>query len=172
MLQGKKGCSWCKDSPRMVALGSRVCVLVTQLCPTLCDPMDSSLPGSSVHGISRQGYWSAISFSKGSSQPRDRTRVSCIAGGCFTVWTTREAHLVHEPAQNTQHPPGYSRHHFIPIVLCWAPPCGTFCGLEDHYLCLKGNLKFEDGERFDEIYPQEQKKVSLKIIVEERDSGQ
>ena len=46
----------------MAALGSYVCMLVTQLCPTLCDPMDSSLPGSSVHGISRQGYWSGLPF--------------------------------------------------------------------------------------------------------------
>ena len=35
---------------------------VAQLCPTLCDPMDCSLPGSSVHGISRQGYWSGLPF--------------------------------------------------------------------------------------------------------------
>ena len=48
---------------------------VTQLCPTLCDPMDCSLPGSSVHGIfqARILEWVAISFSRGSSQPRDQT---------------------------------------------------------------------------------------------------
>ena len=52
---------------------------VAQLCPTLCDPMDCSLPGSSVHGIfqARIMEWVAISFSRGSSQPRDRTQVSC-----------------------------------------------------------------------------------------------
>ena len=46
---------------------------VTQSCPTLCDPMDCSLPGSSVHGIfqARVLKWVAISFSRGSSQPRD-----------------------------------------------------------------------------------------------------
>ena len=46
-----------------------------QLCLTLCDPMDCSLPGSSVHGIipARILEWVAISFSKGSSRPRDRT---------------------------------------------------------------------------------------------------
>ena len=51
-------------------------------CPTLCDPMDCSPPGSSVHGIlqARILEWVAISFSRGSSQPRDRTWVSCIAG--------------------------------------------------------------------------------------------
>ena len=57
-------------------------ILVAQLCPTLCDPMDYSPPGSSVLGIlqARILEWVAIPFSKGSSQPRDRTQVSCIAG--------------------------------------------------------------------------------------------
>ena len=58
---------------------------VTQSCLTLCDPMDCSLPGSSVHGIfqARVLEWVAISFSRGSSQPRDRIRVSRIVGRCF-----------------------------------------------------------------------------------------
>ena len=49
-----------------------------QSCPTLCDPMDCSLPGSSVHGILQATTleWVAISFSRGSSQPGDQTRVS------------------------------------------------------------------------------------------------
>ena len=65
---------------------------VAQSCPTLCDPMDCSLPGSSAHGIfqTRVLEWVAISFSRGSSQPRDRTQVSCTAGRRFTVWATRE----------------------------------------------------------------------------------
>ena len=56
-----------------------------QLCPALCDPMDCSLPGSSVHGIfqARILEWAAISFSRGSSQPRDRTWVSHLVGRCF-----------------------------------------------------------------------------------------
>jgi len=59
-----------------------------QLCPTFCDPMDCSLPGFSVHGIfqARVLEWVAISFSKGSSQAGDWTRVSNIAGRCFTLW--------------------------------------------------------------------------------------
>ena len=67
---------------------------VAQSCPTLCDPMDSSLPDSAIHGIfqARILEWAAISFSRGSSQPRDQTRVSCIADRYFTVWATREAH--------------------------------------------------------------------------------
>ena len=61
---------------------SKVDILVAQLCLTLCDPMNCSLPGSSVHGIlqARILKWLAIPFSKGSSQPRDQTQVSCIAG--------------------------------------------------------------------------------------------
>ena len=61
---------------------------------TLCDPMDCSLPGSSLHGIlqARVLGWVAISFSRGSSRPRDQTQVSCIAGKCFNLWATREAH--------------------------------------------------------------------------------
>ena len=66
---------------------------VAQSCPTLCNPVDGSQPGSSVHGIlqARILEWVAISFSKGSSRPRDRTQVSCIAGRCFNLWATREA---------------------------------------------------------------------------------
>ena len=68
-------------------------VLVTQSCPTLCDPMICSPPGSSLHWISqaRRLEWVAISSSRGSSQPRDWTWVSCFAGRFFTVWATREA---------------------------------------------------------------------------------
>ena len=62
-----------------------------QSCLTLCDPMDCSLPGSSVHWIfqARVLEWVAISFSRGFSWPRDRTWVSLIAGRCFTIWATR-----------------------------------------------------------------------------------
>ena len=58
-------------------------VKVTQSCPTLCNPMESPRPE----------YWSGLPFpSLGeSSQPRDRTQVSCIAGVFFTTWATREA---------------------------------------------------------------------------------
>ena len=65
---------------------------VAQLCPTLCNPVDCSLPGSSVHGIFQTNVleWVAISFSRASSLPRDRTQVSHIVGRCFTVWTTKE----------------------------------------------------------------------------------
>ena len=69
-----------------------VCVLVTWSCPTLCDPMYSSPPGSSVHGISQARIleWVASSFLRGSSQPRDQTQVSHIDGGFFTIRGPRE----------------------------------------------------------------------------------
>ena len=72
---------------------SEVNVLGAQSYPPLCNSMDNSLLGSSVHGILQAKIleWVPIPFSKGSSWPRDRTQVSCIAGEFFTVWTTREA---------------------------------------------------------------------------------
>ena len=66
---------------------------VAKSCPTLCDPVDYSTTGSSIHGIlqARVLEWVAISFSRGSSWPRDRTQVSRIPGRCFNLWATREA---------------------------------------------------------------------------------
>ena len=69
-------------------LGSALCLhcVCAQSCPTLCNPMDCSPPGSSVPGISQAGIleWVAISFSRGSSQLRDQTHVSCIS--CTGRW--------------------------------------------------------------------------------------
>ena len=67
--------------------------LVAQPCPSPCDPMDCSLPDSSVHKIlqARILEWVAIPFSRGSSPARDRTQVSCISGRFLTSWATREA---------------------------------------------------------------------------------
>ena len=69
-----------------------VCLL-TQSCPTLCDPMSYSPPDSSVHGISQARIleWVAISFSR--DLPRNQTQVSCIAGEFFTIWATRNLQL-------------------------------------------------------------------------------
>ena len=74
------------------------CCLVAQSCSTLCDPMDCSPPGSSVHGIpqARIVEWVAISFSRGSSQLRDRTCISWVPCTGWLVlyhWATREAHI-------------------------------------------------------------------------------
>ena len=68
------------------------CGLVTQLGPALCNLMDCSPPGSSVHGISQARLleWVGISLSRKSSRSRDWTWISCIAGGFFINWATRE----------------------------------------------------------------------------------
>ena len=74
------------------------CCEVTQSCPTLCNPTDCSLPGSSVHGIFQTRILErvAISFSRGSSRPRDRTWVSCFVGRRFYC-------LSHQGSQTTRH---------------------------------------------------------------------
>ena len=81
-----------------ISLGNRlsphICVLVTQSRQTLCNPADCSppgLPGSPIHGIlqARILEWVAMSFSRGSSRPRDRSQVSGIVDGCLTAWATR-----------------------------------------------------------------------------------
>ena len=82
---------------RIWFLSYNMCVLVAQSCPTLCDPMDCSPPGSSVHGIFQAKImgWVAILFSRGVSWPRDRIRVSRL----FTIWATWEAlnyNIVHQ----------------------------------------------------------------------------
>ena len=58
-----------------------------------CDPTDCSPPGSSVHEILQAVIleWIATPFSRGSSEPRERTQVSYITGRLFTIWATREA---------------------------------------------------------------------------------
>ena len=83
-----------RDHNLSLFLHESVKVLAAQSCPTLCDPMDTSPPGSSVHGLlqARILKWVAIPFSRGSCWPRDWTWVSCIAGGLFTIWAAKEVH--------------------------------------------------------------------------------
>ena len=79
----------CSSSVKNVMGNLIVCGCVhAQLCLTLCDPMDYT-----IHGIlqARLLEWVAFPFSRGSSQPRDQTQVSHIAGGFFTSWAAREA---------------------------------------------------------------------------------
>ena len=85
---------------------------VAQSCPTLCEPMDCSLPGSSIHGIfqTRIPEWVAISFSRRSSQPRDWTRVSHIVGRCFTIWATRKVTL-------NKRGPNLTENNLLPLTL-------------------------------------------------------
>ena len=76
-----------KSSLNFLMLG-----LVTESCLTLCDSMDCRPPGSSVHGAlqARILEWVTMPSSRGSSQPKDWTQVSCITGRFFTIWATRE----------------------------------------------------------------------------------
>ena len=70
----------------------KVEVIAVQPSPTLCDPMNCSLPGSSARGIlqARILEWVAIPFSRESSQTGDGTLISCLAGRFFTIWATRD----------------------------------------------------------------------------------
>jgi len=79
--------------------------------------MDYSLPGLSVHGIfqARTQEWVAISYSKGSSQPRDRTQDSHIAGRFSTIWTTREPLCASNIVANPHH-----------RCVCQISPAGEF----------------------------------------------
>jgi len=72
---------------------STACGLVAKLCPTLCNPIDCSLPGFSVRGIFqiRTLEWVAISCSRGSSWTRDHTHIFCIGRQILYCWATREA---------------------------------------------------------------------------------
>ena len=87
----------------VIAVIVSIVLSVIQSCLTLCDPMDCRSPDSSVHGIlqARILEWVAIPFSRGSSQPRDRTQVSCTAGRFFPTGATREeAYLVRNTSKD------------------------------------------------------------------------
>ena len=92
---------------RIVLDAISVYVLAPQSCLTLCDPMDCSRSGSSVHGIlqARTLEWVTIPFSRGSSRPRDRTQVSCIAGRFFSIWTTSEGQFFLKGRSKQRPPP-------------------------------------------------------------------
>ena len=81
-------------SLKIINIGMKcVCLWERVSCVWLCDPMDCSPPGFSVHGIfqARILEWVAIFFSREPSQLRDWTPVFCISGRFFTIWATREA---------------------------------------------------------------------------------
>ena len=85
-------------------------VLVAQSCLTLCNLMDYSPPGSFVHEIFQARILEcvAISFSRGSSLPRDQTWLSIIAGKLFTIWVTREAYMFKKSICLREHFMGWS----------------------------------------------------------------
>ena len=74
-------------SPSVSPISLHACMLSHFTRVQLCNPMDCSPPGSFVHGISQARIleWVAISFSRGSSRPRDQTQVSCLTGEFFTT---------------------------------------------------------------------------------------
>ena len=111
-----------------------------QLCPTLCDPMNCSPTGSSVHGIFQAKILDlvAISFSRGSSQLRDQTPVSCF---CIGRWVFYQ--LNH---QGRLYSLFISRHCFKLVVLSWGwfcPPEGTFGGLRCFWLLQLGRVSYQ-----------------------------
>ena len=85
----------------------------------LYDPVDCSLPGSSVHGIlqARILEWVTISFSRGSSRPRDQTLVSRIGGRCFNLWATYIPSLLNLSPISLPIPLGWYR---TPVWVSWA----------------------------------------------------
>ena len=103
-----------RNGVKVSHLSKRSEVLFGQWYPTLCYPMDCSLPGSSLHGIlqDRTLEWVAIPFSRGSSQPRDPTQVSCTAGGFFTISkkTSEGALLVGDSGADVEGGPCMIRH--------------------------------------------------------------
>ena len=98
-------CSWIQVVSHVLAVVNNavnitmniVIVAASKSCPTLCHPMVCSSPDSSVHGISQARIleWLAISFSRGSSQTRGRTCVSCIGRQILYHWATRECWCEH-----------------------------------------------------------------------------
>ena len=93
-MPSSRGSSWPRDWTQVSCIVGRFFPAkppkwgeVAQTCPTLCDPMDCSLSSSSIHGIfqARILDWVTMPSSRGSSQPRDQTQISHIAGGFFTI---------------------------------------------------------------------------------------
>ena len=103
--------AWVPPTPRPADhLCWAVLCLVTRSCPALCDPMDCSPLGSSVHGIlqARILEWVGMPSFRGSSKPRDQTQVSHIAGGFLTI-SSLKIHLKSH-SWGSQSPPGSPRH--------------------------------------------------------------
>ena len=100
--------------------------LVAKSYLTLCDSMNRSPPGSSVHGISHERMlgWVAISSSRGSSQPRDQTCISCIVRWVPYCWATGGRLLATTTHINIWFSfPFWSQEIWTPDLLCWVGPC-------------------------------------------------
>ena len=124
-------------------------MLITQLGPTLCNPMDYSPPGSSVLRIlqARILEWVVISFSRGSSWFRDRTQVSCTAGRFFSAWPTREAEEIEETEmKGTQIYPGSPRKTPGPLLPLWPWPQPFWSGESLTFLSYNSILSLFFGK--------------------------
>ena len=111
------GALWVKLSPPASRYIYALCAKSLQLCPTLCDPMDCSPPGSSVHGFlqARIPEWVAVPFSRASSQPKDWTLifyVSCIGRRVL-----------------------YHQHHHTEVLTLW-----MWCSLVEGCSCLENPM--------------------------------
>ena len=104
------------------------CMLSLQSCLTLCDPVDYSPPGSSVHGIfqARILEWVSMSSSRGSSRPRDQAHISCVsytAGRVFTAEPSGKPRYTHSwtatHTQSHRHTTVTHSHEHHPIPVCW-----------------------------------------------------
>ena len=112
-----------QGSPKKV----KVKALVDQSHPTLCSHMDCSLPGSSVHGILQARILKWVPYSRRSSQPRDWTQVSCIAGRFFTSWPTRETPRSSSDGNACHFSPRYEAVRFGIFPTEFAPGSTQFC---------------------------------------------
>ena len=111
---------------------------VSQLCSTLRNPMDYSLPGSSVHGIfqARVLEWVVISSSKGSSQLRDQNWVSRIAGRRFTIWATGKPYFIFYPTLIVRQTILWQYKGFFPDPpIDWNPILFKACGTTPYLEC-------------------------------------
>ena len=104
---------------------------LAQLCPTLCNPTDCSHQAPLSMEFSRQEYWSgvAISFPRGSSQPRDQTWVSCITGRFFIIWATREARAAVSPCGRLEK----NTKTIVALTLWWSNSPPLHGSLKDTY---------------------------------------
>ena len=118
------------------------CCSVTQSCPTLCNPMDCSPPGSFVHGIlqARRLEWVAISSSRGSSRPRDGTHISWVAEGFFSEPPGEALGIHTDECRQVKAGTGW-----YPKLSKPLPPC--LCGKEDHSRCNGGKVPFRGLSR-------------------------
>ena len=141
---------------------------VAKLCLTLCDPMDCSPPDSSVHGIFRVRIleWVAISFSRGSSQLRDQTHVSCIGRWILNHWCHLGSSFIGEIFNSIFHFYKVSCRFYVspfirlssfPIMLYWKISSWTLVEFVEWFFCfsvlmIKSLKKNHDVDRVDHAY--------------------